>query len=361
MSRADFVEGLRGGFTVAVASAPFAALFGALAVDNGMSLSELTLMSATVYAGASQMVGIELFGQQRPGRGSSSLSISRRQFPPCPLFGGDRPLRPPFHAAAEILHLLPARSTRNLPKTVKRGESGKRSHLHLVSRLRHHRSMSPGCWSALLRRAFRADASAIRRALAPRRPAAGLFPWSGASAFAASRDNLLPVVVGERRSAPRSRYHYRRLALACQHRCRGRTPGCVAAIACRCLQNPNTEDGRRRDGGLTWQTRALRWSWWSDSRMRLLRPILTRIGGYVLITTDEDASRRAWKQALNAVPAAVLTTHRRTRLLRRRLGRPSCAMLVGPRRRPHGVRALWMLVAGLGLQSMACRHTILGF
>ncbi|ULJ72882.1 AzlC family ABC transporter permease [Rhizobium gallicum] len=62
MSRADFVEGLRGGFTVAVASAPFAALFGALAVDNGMSLGELTLMSATVYAGASQMVGIELFG-----------------------------------------------------------------------------------------------------------------------------------------------------------------------------------------------------------------------------------------------------------------------------------------------------------
>ncbi|APO75366.1 branched-chain amino acid transporter AzlC family protein [Rhizobium etli 8C-3] len=62
MSRADFVEGLRGGFTVAVASAPFAALFGALAVDNGMSLSELMLMSATVYAGASQMVGIELFG-----------------------------------------------------------------------------------------------------------------------------------------------------------------------------------------------------------------------------------------------------------------------------------------------------------
>ncbi|WP_086994602.1 AzlC family ABC transporter permease [Rhizobium sullae] len=62
MSRADFAEGLRGGFAVAVAAAPFGALFGALAVDNGMSLGELTLMSATIYAGASQMVGIELFG-----------------------------------------------------------------------------------------------------------------------------------------------------------------------------------------------------------------------------------------------------------------------------------------------------------
>ncbi|MBB3590267.1 putative branched-subunit amino acid permease [Rhizobium sp. BK529] len=62
MNRADFVEGLRGGFTVALASAPFGALFGALAAEQGMSLPEITFMSATVYAGASQLVGIELFG-----------------------------------------------------------------------------------------------------------------------------------------------------------------------------------------------------------------------------------------------------------------------------------------------------------
>ncbi|MBW9055389.1 AzlC family ABC transporter permease [Rhizobium mesosinicum] len=61
MNRSDFVEGMRGGFAVALASAPFGALFGALAAEQGMSLSELTFMSATVYAGASQMVGIELF------------------------------------------------------------------------------------------------------------------------------------------------------------------------------------------------------------------------------------------------------------------------------------------------------------
>jgi predicted branched-subunit amino acid permease len=62
MKRADFVEGLRGGFAVAAASAPFGALFGALAAEQGMSLAEITFMSATVYAGASQLVGIELFG-----------------------------------------------------------------------------------------------------------------------------------------------------------------------------------------------------------------------------------------------------------------------------------------------------------
>ena len=47
-----------------MASAPFAVLFGALAVENGFTVAEATLMSATVFGGASQMVGIELFGQK---------------------------------------------------------------------------------------------------------------------------------------------------------------------------------------------------------------------------------------------------------------------------------------------------------
>ncbi len=49
-----------------VASAPFGLLFGALAVDNGFSVFEAVLMSATIFGGASQMVGIELFGQKIP-------------------------------------------------------------------------------------------------------------------------------------------------------------------------------------------------------------------------------------------------------------------------------------------------------
>src|SRR5690349_12571062 len=68
MNRADFVEGLRGGFPVALASAPFGALFGALAAEQGRSLSELTFISASVYAGASQLVGIERFGHNVQAR-----------------------------------------------------------------------------------------------------------------------------------------------------------------------------------------------------------------------------------------------------------------------------------------------------
>ena len=60
----DFWAGAKLGFPVVVASAPFALLFGALAVENGFTVAEATLMSATIYGGASQMVGIELFGQK---------------------------------------------------------------------------------------------------------------------------------------------------------------------------------------------------------------------------------------------------------------------------------------------------------
>ena len=60
----DFWAGVRVGFAVFVASAPFAILFGVFAVDNGFSVGETILMSAAVYGGASQMVGIELFGQK---------------------------------------------------------------------------------------------------------------------------------------------------------------------------------------------------------------------------------------------------------------------------------------------------------
>src|SRR4051794_15967407 len=62
MNRADFRDGVKGGIIIAISSAPFAILFGAVAADNGVSVGEAVLMSATVYAGASQLVGIELFG-----------------------------------------------------------------------------------------------------------------------------------------------------------------------------------------------------------------------------------------------------------------------------------------------------------
>jgi predicted branched-subunit amino acid permease len=64
VNREDIAAGLRGGAIVAVSSTPLAVLFGAVAADNGLDPLEVALMSATVYAGASQLVGIDLFGRQ---------------------------------------------------------------------------------------------------------------------------------------------------------------------------------------------------------------------------------------------------------------------------------------------------------
>ena len=60
----EFWRGLRATPPMIVAIAPFGLLFGALAADNGFSVPEATLMSALVYGGASQIVGVELFGQR---------------------------------------------------------------------------------------------------------------------------------------------------------------------------------------------------------------------------------------------------------------------------------------------------------
>lgn len=59
----EFMRGMRQSPPVVLASLPFGLLFGALAVENGLSVGEAFLMSATVFAGAGQMVGIELFSQ----------------------------------------------------------------------------------------------------------------------------------------------------------------------------------------------------------------------------------------------------------------------------------------------------------
>lgn len=61
-NREQIIDGAKKGLVAALSSVPFGILFGAIAVDNGFSLSEAALMSALVYGGASQLVGIELFG-----------------------------------------------------------------------------------------------------------------------------------------------------------------------------------------------------------------------------------------------------------------------------------------------------------
>ncbi|PTM92038.1 AzlC family ABC transporter permease [Mycoplana dimorpha] len=64
MSKADFIQGARLAAPLCVSAAPFGALFGAVAVANGQTIAEAAVMSLTLFAGASQLVGIELFGQK---------------------------------------------------------------------------------------------------------------------------------------------------------------------------------------------------------------------------------------------------------------------------------------------------------
>lgn len=60
-TKEEIRDAARRGLAIAIAAAPFGVLFGAVAVDNGLTIAEAALMSATLYAGASQLVGVELF------------------------------------------------------------------------------------------------------------------------------------------------------------------------------------------------------------------------------------------------------------------------------------------------------------
>lgn len=62
----QFWRGVRVAVPVMVALFPFGVLYGALAIESGFSVFEAVLMSLTIFGGASQMVGLELFGQQMP-------------------------------------------------------------------------------------------------------------------------------------------------------------------------------------------------------------------------------------------------------------------------------------------------------
>ena len=61
-SRSTIGHGMRAALPIAASIMPFGLLFGALAAENDITAFEATLMSLLLYAGASQMVGIELFG-----------------------------------------------------------------------------------------------------------------------------------------------------------------------------------------------------------------------------------------------------------------------------------------------------------
>lgn len=65
-SRSEIRDGLRDAAPVLMAVLPFAAVFGALAVESGLTLAQTLIASATIYAGASQYAMLDLIGQNVP-------------------------------------------------------------------------------------------------------------------------------------------------------------------------------------------------------------------------------------------------------------------------------------------------------
>lgn len=64
--RSDISDGIRDSLPILFAVAPFAAVFGAIALENGLTFGELLLTSMSIYAGASQFVMLDLLGQGVP-------------------------------------------------------------------------------------------------------------------------------------------------------------------------------------------------------------------------------------------------------------------------------------------------------
>ena len=65
-TKTEFLAGATDAMPILVAVIPFAALFGTVAVKSGLDIFSTLLASATLYAGASQFVMLDLWGQQAP-------------------------------------------------------------------------------------------------------------------------------------------------------------------------------------------------------------------------------------------------------------------------------------------------------
>ncbi|MCG8493077.1 MAG: AzlC family ABC transporter permease [Sneathiellales bacterium] len=62
----EYFDGIRDAAPVLVAVVPFSILFGAIALDKGLSFAEMLLASLSIYAVASQYVMLDLMGQKLP-------------------------------------------------------------------------------------------------------------------------------------------------------------------------------------------------------------------------------------------------------------------------------------------------------
>ena len=61
-----FRQGAKAGMVIGFSTMPFGLLFGAVAVDGGMTPFEATMMSGIIFGGASQLVGVQMFGTHVP-------------------------------------------------------------------------------------------------------------------------------------------------------------------------------------------------------------------------------------------------------------------------------------------------------
>jgi predicted branched-subunit amino acid permease len=61
-----FRQGAKAGMVIGFSTMPFGLLFGAVAVDGGMTPFEATMMSGIIFGGASQLVGVQMFGTNVP-------------------------------------------------------------------------------------------------------------------------------------------------------------------------------------------------------------------------------------------------------------------------------------------------------
>lgn len=64
--RAEFSDGVKAALPIIAAAVPFGAVYGAAAVSKGLSLFETIFMSGVVFAGASQMVAVDLLATPIP-------------------------------------------------------------------------------------------------------------------------------------------------------------------------------------------------------------------------------------------------------------------------------------------------------
>lgn len=77
---ADFRAGFLKGFPIILATAPFGLLLGAIAAQKGLSVLEISLMSAIVFAGSAQFVAIDIWSTPAPwlALGFSTLLVNMR-------------------------------------------------------------------------------------------------------------------------------------------------------------------------------------------------------------------------------------------------------------------------------------------